>query len=143
MHRVALILALGSCVLMMLCVVVPALAWIGERTSLVLSDATDVQVRDVSLARVQFNYRLPPHQTFNDVLRRLTSEGWSRDRKGERALRRDGMDDGNVLAIYWRHGWFGLVPEVVTIRGDAHDSRRVKIEIVRCVTIGPWMPYVQ
>ncbi len=105
MQGVALILTLGSsALLVILCVVVLPAAWIGERNALVLPGATDVQARRLSLAHDQLIYRVPPHQTFNDVLRRLTNEGWIRDMKGERALRRDGMDAANVLAVFWRHG---------------------------------------
>jgi hypothetical protein len=124
--------------LLLLCIVALAIMWFGEVQALVLPGATDVRIEPPSLARQQITYQLPANRTLADLSAQLVQDGWTRDRQDERLLRRDQIDNV-ALVLFWRDGWLGLVPEVVTVRPSAKNQRLVDIQLVRCFTIRAWM----
>jgi hypothetical protein len=113
------------------------IAWFGEVNALLLPNASDVRIDRPSLVHQQITYQLPPNPTLADLSAQLVQDGWIYDVPGERALQRDQMDN-DVLVLFWRHGWLGLVSEVVTVRPGAHDQRLVDIQLIRCFTIYAW-----
>ena len=121
----------------LLCLVGLVIMWFGEVQALVLPDATDVRIDRPRLVHQHITYQLPPNRTLDDLSAQLVQDGWTHDVPGERALRRDQMDN-NALMLFWRHSWLGLVPEVVTVRPGAQDQRMVDIQLTRCFTIGVW-----
>jgi hypothetical protein len=114
-----------------------AIMWFGEVQALVLPGATDVRIDRSSLTHQHITYQLPPNRTLNDLSVQLVQDGWTHDVPGERALRRDQMDN-HALMLFWRHSWLGLVPEVVTVRPGAQDQRMADIQLIRCFTIRGW-----
>ncbi len=121
----------------LLCLVGLALVWFGEVNTFVLPDATGVHIEQSRLSQQHITYRLSPHQTQDDLHRQLVQNGWTRDVRDERSLRSH-ISDG-ALAVFWRQNWFGLVPEVVTIRQATRDQRRLDIDLSRCLAIRSWM----
>ena len=57
---------------------------------------------------------------------------------GERALRRDHIDDGTFM-LFWRDGWLSLISEVATIRPGSSDRHLMDIQLVRCFKIKQWL----
>lgn len=123
--------------LLLLCLVGLALMWFGEAHTLVLLDATGVHIEQSRLSHQHITYRLSPNQTQDDLHRQLVENGWTRDVRDERSLRSHRGD--GTLAVFWRQNWFGLVPEVVTIRQAMRDQRRLEIDLSRCFAIRSWM----
>ena len=123
--------------LLLLCLVGLALVWFGEVNTLVLPDATGVQIEQSSLSQQHITYRMSPNQTQDDLYRQLVQKGWTRGLQDERSLR--GFIENSVLAVFWRQNWFGLVSEVVVIRRETRDQGRVDIDLSRCFTIHSWM----
>ena len=116
-----------------------AILWFGEMYAFVLPNATDVRIERTSLLRQQITYQLPATQTLADLSAQLVQDGWIHDLRGERALRRDQIDN-DTLVLFWRDGWLGLVSEVVTLRPSANNQRLVDIRLIRCFSIGTWTP---
>src|SRR5262245_35195862 len=114
-----------------------AIVWFGEVHALVLPNATDVRINRPSLTRQHITYQLPPNLTLADLSAQLVQDGWTHDVRGERALMRDQIHN-DTLVLFWRHSWFGLVPEVVTLRPGAQDQRMADIQLTRCFSIRPW-----
>jgi hypothetical protein len=138
MRRIILLMTCAMCSgLSLLCLVGLVIMWSGEVQSLILPDATDLRIDRASLVHQHITYQLPPNRTLDDLSAQLVQDGWTHDVPGERALRRDQMDN-NALALFWRHSWLGLVPEVVTVRPGAHDQRLADIQLIRCFTLRPW-----
>jgi hypothetical protein len=138
MRRIVLLMTFALLsTLPLLCLVGLVTAWFGETNALLLPDASDVQIDRPSLVQQHLTYRLPPNRTLADLSAQLVQDGWIRDVPGERALQRDHMNNG-VLVLFWRHGWLGLVSDVVTVRPGAHDQRQVDIQLIRCFTIYAW-----
>jgi hypothetical protein len=123
--------------LLLLCLVGLVIVWFGEVPALVLPGATDVRIDRPSLVQQHITYRLPPNRTLANLSAQLVQEGWTHAVPGERALRRDQIDN-DALALFWRHNWLGLVPEVVVVRPGAHDHRLVDIQLIRCFKISAW-----
>lgn len=124
--------------LLLLCLVGLVIMWFGEVRALVLPNATDVRIDRPSLVHQHITYHLPSNRTLDDLSAQLVQDGWTHDVPGERALRRD-QRDNDALMLFWRHSWFGLVPEVVRVRAGAHNQRLADIQLIRCFTIRPWM----
>ena len=121
----------------LLCLVGLVIMWFGEAQALVLPDATDVRIEQPSLVQQHIAYQLPPNRALANLSAQLMQHGWTHAVPGEHALRRDQMDN-DALVLFWRHGWLGLVSEVVTVRPGAHDQRLVDIQLIRCFTIHAW-----
>jgi hypothetical protein len=119
--------------LLLLCLVGLAVVWLGEVNAFVLPDATGVHIEQSRLAEQHITYRLSPNQTQDDLYRQLVQNGWTRDVHDVRSLR--GFIGNGALAVFWRQNWFGLVPEVVTIRCEPRDQRSVDMHLSRCVAI--------
>lgn len=135
MRRIILLLTCAMCTgLPLLCLAGPLIMWFGEVQSLVLPGATDVRSDRANLVQQHLTYRLPPNRALSHLSAQLVQDGWVRDMRGERVLRRDQMDN-HTLVLFWRHGWLGLVSEVVTVRPAAQDPRLVDIQLTRCFTI--------
>jgi hypothetical protein len=124
--------------LALLCLVGLVIMWFGEVQALVLPNATDVRIDRASLVEQHLTYRLPRKRTLANLSAHLVQDGWARDKRGESALRREHIDNA-TLVLFWRYSWFGLVPEVVTLRPAAPDQRLVDIQLIRCFRIYPWM----
>ena len=116
-----------------------AILWFGEMYAFVLPNATDVRIERTSLLRQQITYQLPTNLTLADLSTQLVQDGWIHDLRGERALRRDQIDNDTPV-LFWRHSCFGLVPEVMTLRPGANNQRLVDIQLIRCFRIGTWTP---
>lgn len=124
--------------LSLFCLVGLVIIWFGEAHTLVLPDATDVQIDRASLVRQHITYQLPPNRTLADLSAQLVQDGWTHDVPGQHALTRD-QRDNKALMLFWRHSWLGLVPEVVTVRLGVPDTRLADIQLSRCFTIQTWM----
>ena len=139
MRRTVLVVTFASWAgLFLLSLVGLALVWRGEVTTLVLPDATGVQIEQSSLSRHDITYRLPPNQTPDDLYAHLVQDGWARDMRGELARLR-AQRGTDAFVVFWRQNWFGLVPEVVTVRRATPDQHAVVIQLSRCFALGAWM----
>jgi len=136
--RPAVLVATFACWggLLLLCLMGLTLVWLGEVNTFVLPDATGAQIQYSRLSQQHITYRLSPNQTQDYLHRQLVQNGWTRDVRDERSLR---GHIGDRLAVFWRQNWFGLVPEVVVIRQETRDQRRVDIDLSRCLAIRSWM----
>jgi hypothetical protein len=45
----------------------------------------------------------------------------------------------DAFVVFWRQNWFGLVPEVVTVRRATPDQHAVIIQLSRCFMLGSRM----
>jgi hypothetical protein len=97
-----------------------------------------VQIEQSSLSRQDITYRLPPNQTPDDLYAHLVQDGWARDMRGELARLR-AQRGTDAFVVFWRQNWFGLVPEVVTVRRATPDQHAVVIQLSRCFMLGSWM----
>jgi hypothetical protein len=116
-----------------------AILWFGEMDAFVLPNATNVRIERTSLFRQQITYQLPTNLILADLSAQLVQDGWIHDLRGERAFRRDQIDNDTPV-LFWRHSWFGLVPEVLTLRPGANNQRLVDIQLIRCFRIATWTP---
>lgn len=139
MRRAVLVVTFASWAgLLLLSLVGLALVWRGEVNTLVLPDATGVQIEQSSLSRQEITYRLPPNQTPDDLYAQLVQDGWARDMRGELARLR-AQRGADAFVVFWRQNWFGLVPEVVTVRRAMPNRHTVVIQLSRCFVLVGWM----
>jgi hypothetical protein len=139
MRRAVLVVMFASCVgLLLLSLVGLALVWFSEVNTLVLPDAADVHIEQPSLSRQHITYQLPLDQTPDDLYEQLVRTSWTRDARGELGRWRD-QSDANAFVVFWRQNWFGLVPELVTVRRATRDQHAVDIQLSRCFALGSWM----
>jgi hypothetical protein len=139
MRRAVLVVTFASCGgLLLLGLVGLALVWRGEVDMLVLSNASGVQIEQSSLSRQDITYRLPPNQTPDDLYAHLVQDGWARDMRGELARLR-AQRGTDAFVVFWRQNWFGLVPEVVTVRRATPAQHAVVIQLSRCFALGSGM----
>ena len=124
--------------LLLLSLVVLALVWLGEINTLVLPDATGVQIEQSSLSRQHITYRLPLSQTPDDLAGYLVQDGWTRDIRGQLGGFRD-PNGAEAFMVFRRKNWLGLVPELVTVRRATPNQHAVDIELRRCFALGSWM----
>ena len=139
MRRSVLVVTFASWAgLLLLSLVGLGLVWRGEVNTLVLPDATGVRIEQSSLSRQDITYRLPPNQTPDDLYAHLVQAGWARNMRGELARLR-AQRGTDAFVVFWRQNWFGLVPEVVTVRRATPDQHAVVIQLSRCFALGSWM----
>jgi len=139
MRRAVLVVTFASCgVLLLLCLMGLALVWLGEANTLVLPDTTKLHIEQSSLSRQEITYRLPPNQTPDDLYAHLVQDGWTRDMRGELARLR-AQRGADAFVVFWRQNWFGLVPEVVTVRRAMPDQHAVVIQLSRCFVLVGWI----
>ena len=139
MRRAVLVLTFASCGgLLLLCLVGLALVWLGEANTLVLPDITNVQIEQLSLSRQHITYRLLLTQTPDDLAAQLVQEGWTRDIRGQLGRFRD-PNGAEAFMVFRRKNWFGLVPELVTVRRATPDQHAVDLQLSRCFALGSWM----
>jgi hypothetical protein len=139
MRRAVLVVTFASWAgLFLLSLVGLALVYRGEVTTLVLPDAIGVRIEQSSLSRQQITYRLPPNQTPDDLYAHLVQDGWARNMRGELARLR-AQRGTDAFVVFWRQNWFGLMPEVVTVRRATPDQHAVVIQLSRCFALGSWM----
>jgi hypothetical protein len=139
MRRAMLVVTFASCGgLLLLCLMGLALVWLGEANTLVLPDATNVQIEQSSHSRQHITYRLPLNQTPDDLAAHLVQDGWARDVHGELGRFRD-QRAAEAFVVFWRQNWLGLVPELVTVRRATRAPHAVDIQLSRCFALGAWM----
>ena len=124
--------------LLLLSLVGLALVCCGEVATLVLPEATGVQIEQSSLSRQDITYRLPPNQTPDDLYAHLVQDGWARDVRDELGQFRDRIG-ADAFTVFWRQDWLGLVPELVTVGRATPDQHAVDIQLSRCFALGSWM----
>lgn len=137
MRRTGLVVCASGSGMLLIGLVVLALAWIDELATLDLLDSATVQIVQASLSHEEITYHLPTNQNANDLYARLVQHGWVRDRREETLLMHD-LGSNNGFVIFWRDQWFGLAPEVITVRSATPDQHAVDIELSRCITLGAW-----
>jgi hypothetical protein len=112
--------------------------WFSEGTTLVPTDAADVDIEHLSLSRQHITYRLPLNQTPDDLYTQLVQAGWTRDVQGELGRVRD-RSGADAFVVFWRQGWLDLVSEVVTLRPTTRNQHTVDIQLSRCFELALWI----
>jgi hypothetical protein len=130
MRRVALALAIGGCLALLLaCSMRLAGVWTSQVDDLVLPGVADVQIGQHSLGRLQLSYRFLPGQTRQQLRLHMLRQGWRQ------------VKTQNIERLDWtftRVMWSGLAREVAIVKISEENQRVVTILVGRCFKISSW-----
>ncbi len=97
---------------------------------LIPQGAHQVQVDQRGITGRYMSYYLPSNMSFHDLRRSIEHRGWRRmaGESGRRPIR-----------TFTRTLFNGGYREIVRVTRDTEERALITVELVRCITIGPWV----